>query len=108
MWGSKRLAGVIPEVNLGECISHMSLPSVNKAGHSGFEPQRRPRNPEVQNSGMSSPTKRTCVLQKFLKKNPSVCLMFYIYSVKILVLDIAGYVILMTSGCCYLVSVFVN
>ena len=65
MLDTERLAGVTPEVNLGECISHMSLPSVNKAGHSGFETQRRPRNPEVQNSGISSPTERTCVLQKF-------------------------------------------
>ena len=37
----KRLAGVTPEVNLKECISHMPLLSVNKVAHSGFETQRR-------------------------------------------------------------------
>ena len=35
--------------------------------HPGFETQGRCR-PEVQNRGISGPTKRTCVLQK-LKKN---------------------------------------
>ena len=34
MLAAKRLAGVAPEVNLGEHTSHMSLPSANKAAHS--------------------------------------------------------------------------
>ena len=37
---AKRLAGVTPEVNLRECISHTPPPSANKAAHSGFEIQR--------------------------------------------------------------------
>ena len=37
-WGAKRLAGVAPEVNLREYITHMLPPSVNKVAHSG---QRR-------------------------------------------------------------------
>ena len=41
MLGSKRSAGVTPEVNVRKRISHTPLPSVNKAGHSGFETQRR-------------------------------------------------------------------
>ena len=36
----KRLAVVVPEVNLGKCTSHMHPPSVNKAAYSGFEVQR--------------------------------------------------------------------
>ena len=41
MLATKRSAGVAPEVNLGECVTHMPLPSANKALHSGFETQRR-------------------------------------------------------------------
>ena len=38
---TKRSAGVAPEVNLREHISHMTLPSADKAAHSGFETQGR-------------------------------------------------------------------
>ena len=38
---AKRSAGVAPEENLGEHVRHMPPPSVNKAAHSAFEPQRR-------------------------------------------------------------------
>ena len=41
MLAIKRFAGVIPEVNLWEHISHMSQPRANKTVHSGFETQRR-------------------------------------------------------------------
>ena len=34
---TKRSAGVIPEVNLRECVMHMPLPSKNKTADSGFE-----------------------------------------------------------------------
>ena len=37
---TKRSAGVTPKVNLKEYATYMSLPSVNKAAHSGFETQR--------------------------------------------------------------------
>ena len=60
MLATKRLAGVAPEVNLKEHVTHMPLPSANKAAHSGFETQRR---------CIIGPTKRTHVLQKFLKKH---------------------------------------
>ena len=33
--------GVVPEVNLRECISHMPPQSSNKTAHSGFETQRK-------------------------------------------------------------------
>ena len=62
----KRLADVAPEVNLRDHVTHMPMPSANKAPHSGFE--IREISPEVQNRGISGPTKRTYVLQKFLKK----------------------------------------
>ena len=43
MLATKKSAGVTPEVNLRECISHiyMPLPSTNKATDFGFETQRR-------------------------------------------------------------------
>ena len=49
MWGKQLAAmlaiytgrGVIPEVNLRECISCTPLQSLSKAAHSGFETQRR-------------------------------------------------------------------
>ena len=40
---TKRSAGVAPEVNLRERITHMPVPSANKTAHSGFETQRRHR-----------------------------------------------------------------
>ena len=41
MLAAKRSAGVTAEVNLSEHVTHMPLPSANKAAHSGFETQRR-------------------------------------------------------------------
>ena len=41
MLAIKRSAGVTPEVNLQECVTHTPPPSANKAAHSGFETQRR-------------------------------------------------------------------
>ena len=38
---TKRSAGVAPEVSFRECVTCMSLPSMNKVAHSGFETQRR-------------------------------------------------------------------
>ena len=38
---AKRLAGVAPEVNLLEYVTHTPLPCANKAAHSGFETRRR-------------------------------------------------------------------
>ena len=35
----KRSAGVAPEVNLREHVTHTPLPSVNKVAHSGFNPR---------------------------------------------------------------------
>ena len=57
MLATKRPAGVTPQVNLRERVICMPLPSANKAAHSGFETQRRL--PEVQNRGISDPTKMT-------------------------------------------------
>ena len=38
---NNRSTGVTPEVNLRGHVTHTSLPSANKAAHSGFETQRR-------------------------------------------------------------------
>ena len=38
---AKRSAGVAPEVNLREHVTHTPLPSTNKAAHSCFKTQRR-------------------------------------------------------------------
>ena len=40
MLAAKRSAGVTPEVNLRECVTHAPLLSMNKAVHSGFEIRR--------------------------------------------------------------------
>ena len=61
MLAANMSAGVTLEVNLRECVMHMPPPSVNKAAHSG--PQKP--SPEVQNRGISGPTKTTYVLQTF-------------------------------------------
>ena len=41
MLDPKRSAGVTPEVNLRQCVTHTPPPSTNKAAHSGFETQKR-------------------------------------------------------------------
>ena len=41
MLAAKRLAGIVPEVNLREHITYTPLQSMNKAAHFGFETQRR-------------------------------------------------------------------
>ena len=41
MLAIKRLAGIVPEVNLRECVTYMPPPSENKTAHSGFETQRQ-------------------------------------------------------------------
>ena len=65
MLATKRSAGVAPEVNLREHVTHKSLPSANKAAHSGFETQRRHH--QKSKTGISGPRKRTYVLQKLKK-----------------------------------------
>ena len=41
MLATKRLAGITPEVNPREHVTHMPLLSVNNTAHSGFKIQRR-------------------------------------------------------------------
>ena len=38
---AKRLAGFAPEMNLRECVTYMTPPSMNKTFQSGFETLRR-------------------------------------------------------------------
>ena len=39
--GAERSAGVAPEVNLGEHVTHTAPPIADKAAHSDFETQKR-------------------------------------------------------------------
>ena len=59
---AKRSAGVTPEMNVRECITHIYA---NKAYHFGFE--IRGRHHHKSKKGISGPTKRIYVLQTFLK-----------------------------------------
>ena len=68
MLAAKRSAGVTPEVNLRECVTHTPPPNMNKAAHSGFKTQRK-ISPEVQSRGISGSTTKTHVLQKIYKTN---------------------------------------
>ena len=67
MLAAKRLAGVAPEVNLREHVTHMPLASVNKTAHSGFKTQRRHH--QKYKIGVSV----TYVLQIFFYKNGLIC-----------------------------------
>ena len=57
MLAIKRSAGVAPEMNLGELTSHMSLPCVKKAAHSGVE---------VHQKKIFKKSSRYCVYKLFL------------------------------------------
>ena len=61
MLAAKRSAGVAPE-----------------AAHSGFETQRR-RHQKSKNMGISDPTKRTYVLQKFILKKECLFFIFFLF-----------------------------
>ena len=41
MLTTRRSAGVTPDMNLIDCVTHTPPPNANKAAHSGFETQRR-------------------------------------------------------------------
>ena len=60
MLATKRLAGVAPEVKLGEYTSRTLTPSMNKAEHSSFETQMRHH--QKSKTGISGPTKKTDLL----------------------------------------------
>ena len=64
MLAVKRSLGVATEVNHGERVTHMPLPSVNKAVHSGFESQRRHHQKSKTRLSVAS-QKRTYVLHIF-------------------------------------------
>ena len=66
MLAAKRSAGVAPEVNLRECISHTPPPSTNKAAHSGFETQRRRH--QKSKTGVSVAPKKDLSPPKIKKK----------------------------------------
>ena len=67
MLATNRSAGVTPEVNLREHVTHTPLPRVNKAAHSGFETQRR--RPQKPKTGVSvAPQKGLMSSKNFLKE----------------------------------------
>ena len=52
----------------------------------GYQWNPRQTSPEVQNRGISSPTKRTCVLEKFMKKSTWLLMLIFnlVYNVSVL------------------------
>ena len=62
-WLPAGSAGVAPEVNLREHLTHMPPPNMNKADHPGFETHRRRH--LKSKTGISGPTKRIHVLPNF-------------------------------------------
>ena len=67
MLATKRSAGVAPEVNLRERVTHMPPPSMNKASHSGFETQRR-HHQKSKTRVSGAPKKGLVSSKKILKK----------------------------------------
>ena len=69
MLATKRSAGIAPEMNLGEHVTHTPLLSVNKTAYSGLETQRRHH--QKSKTGVSvAPQKGTLCIPNFsLKKN---------------------------------------
>ena len=63
---SKRSAGVAPEVNHGEHVTHTHTPSANKVALSGFEAQRRYH--QKFKTGVSVARQKEHVHTKILKK----------------------------------------
>ena len=72
MLATKRLAGVAPEVNIRECVTHMPLLSLNKASHSGFETQRR-RHQKSKTVLSVARQKRFMSSKSYFKKNRFNC-----------------------------------
>ena len=70
MLATKRSAGVTPEVNLRECVTHMPLYSSNKAAHCGFETQRRRH--QKSDTGVSVAPQKGLMSSKFEKKKKIV------------------------------------
>ena len=70
MLAAKRSVGVTPERSLGECVTCMPLPSVNKAAHYGFETQRTCN--EKSKTGVSVATQKGLTISNtfFSKKGP--------------------------------------
>ena len=63
---AKRLAGVAPEVNLKECVTHMPLSATYKAAHSGFETQRKHH--QKSKTGVSVAHNKRLMSSKYLKR----------------------------------------
>ena len=66
MLATKRLAGVAPEANLREHVTHIPPSSTKKAAHSGFETQRR-RDPKSETGASVAYKKGLMFSEKFLK-----------------------------------------
>ena len=71
MLAVKRSAGVAPEVNLRQGVTHTPLPNANKAAYSGFETQRR-RHQKSKTGVSVAPQKGLMSSKKFLKIKKNV------------------------------------
>ena len=63
----ERLAGVTPDVNLGESVTCIPLPSMNKAVYYGFETQGRCH--QKSKPGVSVAPQKGLISTKNLKRN---------------------------------------
>ena len=74
MLAGKSSAGVTPEVNVREHVTHMPLPSSNKAAHSGFRTQRCHQKSKT---GVSvAPQKGLISSKNFIKKKSCTEMLF--------------------------------
>ena len=67
MLAAEGLAGVTPEVNLGEHITHTPKPSMNTAAHSRFENHRR--RPQKSKTGISVAPEKGFMSLNYFNKN---------------------------------------
>ena len=69
---AQRLAGITPEVNLREFVTHKPPPSENKAAQSGFEIQRiHHKKPKTGTSVTPPPAHKKVLCHPKLKKEDS-------------------------------------
>ena len=71
MLATKRLAGVAPDVNLMEHVTHKLPLSVNKVAHSGFEAQRR-RHQKSKRGVLVAPQKGLMSYKIYFKKKKEI------------------------------------
>ena len=86
MLAAKRSAGVTPEVNLMEPVTHTPPPSVNKIANFGFETQRRHK----QKSKKGPHKKNLCSPKIKNKKTTSFGVLYLLYTFRFKVTKISN------------------